>query len=88
MHLTVPIRWQFGQPISDVRIDTGQPWSRRRWRTCSQAYRQATYRHVRASRVAELCERRWSKLIDLDVALTELLVDGWGCASSSCALAR
>jgi hypothetical protein len=78
VRLTVPVRRRFGQAIGEVRIDSSQPWSRAHWQTLSQAYRRAPYWDAYARQLGALYERSWTRLADLDIAVTELLLDSFG----------
>jgi hypothetical protein len=75
--LTVPVRQRFGQPITDVRI-AGDTWSGRHWRILEQAYRRAPFWPEWAPRLHAVYHRPWQHLVSLNVALTRLLLDGFG----------
>jgi hypothetical protein len=76
--LTVPVLRRFGQPISEVRVDNARPWARTHWRTLRQAYGRAPYWDDYAGQLAALYGRPWTWLTDLDIAMTRLLLDGFG----------
>jgi hypothetical protein len=41
--LTIPVHARLGTPISDVTVDTGQPWQQRHLRSIEHAYGRAPY---------------------------------------------
>lgn len=71
--LTVPVQARLGMPITEVEIDTGQPWAVRHLRTIEHAYARAPgwARHAPALRA--LLERPWTRLAPLAVASAEWL---------------
>jgi hypothetical protein len=76
--LTVPIlhsgrNWP---SILEVEIDNRTPWARKHIGTLRQFYRRAPFldRHLPA--LEEIHDRRWTLLVDLDLAVTHLLC-GW-----------
>lgn len=78
LRLTVPIRHRHGQAIADVRIDNEQPWGRRHWRSLEQAYARTPYWNDCAERLRALYERPWTRLAELNLAMTRLLADQLG----------
>lgn len=78
LRLTVPVRHRHGQAIADVRIDDGQPWTRRHWRTLEQAYARAPYWNDCADRLRALYEQPWTRLADLNLAMIRLLANELG----------
>lgn len=77
LRLTVPVRRRFGQPISDARID-GQPWASRHWRALTQAYSRAPHWNTYAGLFEPVYAKPWTHLADLNIALTQLLLDALG----------
>jgi hypothetical protein len=75
--LTVPVRRRFGQPISDVRI-AGEPWAARHWRALAQAYSRAPHWETCAGLLEPVYARPWTRLADLNITLTRLLLDTLG----------
>jgi hypothetical protein len=77
LRLTVPVRRRFGQPISDVQT-AGQHWAERHWRTLTQSYARAPHWEDCASRLEPVYARPWTRLADLNTALTQALLDALG----------
>jgi hypothetical protein len=76
--LTVPVlhsgrNWP---AILEVEIDNRTPWARKHVGTLKQFYRKAPYLDRYLPALAEVLERRWVLLVDLDLAVTELIC-GW-----------
>jgi len=76
--LTVPVlhsgrNWP---AILAVEIDNRIPWARKHVGTLKQFYRNAPHLQRYLPALAEMLERRWSLLVDLDLAVTELIC-GW-----------
>ena len=76
--LTVPVlhRGQ-GQPlIIDTLIDTRSGWARKHAGTLRQYYAKAPYLKRYLPELEELLNRPWTHLVDLDIAVVDLLA-GW-----------
>ncbi|MFH9561233.1 WbqC family protein [Streptomyces globisporus] len=74
VRLTVPVRRAFGQPLAEVTIaDPG--FRQRHWRTLSETYRRAPHFGRYADRLDELYARPWTRLVDLNEAVTRLILD-------------
>lgn len=73
--LTVPVRVSsLSQRIYETEIDTRQPWARKHLGTIKQFYGKAPYLKRYLPELEELLMgRTWERLIDLDVAVIELL---------------
>ena len=80
--LTVPVRHAGpGFPrILDVEIDGRVPWARKHVASIRQAYARAPHLARYLPQLEELLERRWSRLVDLDVACTALMAEWFGLA--------
>ena len=78
--LTVPVRiaGQFGAPIDQVEIDQRTRWADKHWGTLLQHYRKAAHWKAWAGRLEAIYRRSWRLLVDLDLALIELLAEGFG----------
>lgn len=76
--LTVPVRHTgLGFPrIADVDIDRRMPWARKHIGTLRQFYRAAPYATTYLPALEAVLTRDWYRLIDLDLAVIEL-VCGW-----------
>jgi WbqC-like protein family len=74
LRLTVPIRRRFGQPITAARI-ADPAFAARHWRSIHESYRQARYWNTYADTLGRIYQRPWSHLADLDIALTEFMLD-------------
>ncbi len=64
--LTVPVRQKFQQLISEVKIDTAQPWRRKHWGALQSNYQKAPYFKDHAPFFQELYEKSWENLNDLN----------------------
>jgi len=78
--LTVPVRHSgLGWPrILDVTIDQRSPWARKHVGTLRQFYAAAPFVQRYLPTLEETLHRPWERLVDLDVALTELLCQWLG----------
>jgi hypothetical protein len=85
--LTVPVRHgdegfhrrhdkrQFPR-IVDVEIDGRTPWARKHVASVRQAYARAPFLNQYMPALEELLERKWERLVDLDLACAALIA-GW-----------
>ena len=76
--LTVPVlhsgrNWP---AILEVEIDNRTPWARKHVGTLRQFYGKAPHLHRFLPALEEMLERRWTLLVDLDLAVTGLIC-GW-----------
>ena len=73
--LTVPVRHSgLGSPrIVDVEIDSRTPWVRKHLASIRQAYAAAPFLRQYMPELEELLQRRWERLVDLDLAVAELM---------------
>jgi hypothetical protein len=73
--LTVPVRLGGRGPqlIHDVEIDNRTPWARKHVGTIRHLYARAPFLGECLPPIAELIEARWERLVDLDLALADLL---------------
>lgn len=73
--LTVPIRLHGlgGPKILDTTIDNSTPWARKHVGTMRQFYGRAPHVNRYLPELEEMLHRQWSYLIDLDLAVTDLL---------------
>lgn len=78
--LTVPVRHAgLGLPsILDVEIDPRTPWARKHVQSIRQAYARAPFVKRYLPALEELLQRRWERLVDLDIACVDLLAEGLG----------
>jgi hypothetical protein len=76
--LTVPVRTRhrFGQSILDVEIDNSGAWARSHRQSIQQHYARAPYLASYLPELAELLSKEWEHLVDLDVAVINLM-SGW-----------
>ena len=76
--LTVPVRHgEDGFPsIVDVEIDPRTPWARKHVASIRQAYARAPFLDDYMPALEELLERKWDRLVDLDLACAALMA-GW-----------
>jgi hypothetical protein len=82
--LTVPVRHKgrSGQAIHDVEIDNQTDWAAKHLASIEQAYARAPFRDRYLPEVAALLRRPWSKLVELDIALTLAMCDWLGLAGN------
>jgi len=73
--LTVPVHRRHGQAIQSVTV-AGADWARRHWRTLVQHYGNARYWPQWSDRLHAVYHARWDMLVELNVALLHLLLDG------------
>jgi hypothetical protein len=75
--LTVPVRHSgLNWPALDqVRIDNGQPWARKHITFLKQTYSRAPYVKAYLPALERVLSQPWGRLLDLDVAIIELLAD-------------
>lgn len=78
--LTVPVRTRgrLRQQINEVEIVNTASWARKHVRTIAEAYARAPYCSTYLPLLAELLERKWQRLVDLDIALIALMCDWFG----------
>ena len=76
--LTVPVRHKgLGkQKILDVEIDNSTAWGRKHVATIQQCYAKAPFVRTYLPTLTEVLQERWTRLVDLDVALIEIMC-GW-----------
>jgi hypothetical protein len=67
MWLTVPIFRDFGQNINEVKINNTLNWRKKHWETIKQAYSKSKYYNDYKDEVAEIYERDWDYLCELDM---------------------
>jgi WbqC-like protein len=79
--LTVPVR-HAGRGttlrILEIEIDMRTPWARKHVASIRQAYARAPFLHRYLPALEELLQRRWERLVDLDVACTDLMAEWFG----------
>jgi hypothetical protein len=76
--LTVPVRHSgLNKPlIVDIEIDNRTPWAKKHVASIRQAYAKAPFLGRYMPALEELLQRRWERLVDLDLAAADLLA-GW-----------
>jgi hypothetical protein len=77
--LTVPVRHSGGggfPRIIDVEIDNRTPWARKHVATLRQAYARAPFLRQYLPELEDLLQRRWDRLVDLDLACAAMIA-GW-----------
>jgi hypothetical protein len=75
--LTVPVRagGRMGQRIDEVEITDEARWARKHLQTLEQLYARSPYRNAYLPELTDLLQRRWERLVELDIALTHLMCD-------------
>jgi hypothetical protein len=76
--LTVPVRHGGTPRIVDVEIDARTPWAKKHVATIRQAYARAPFLQRSMPALEELLQRRWERLVDLDLACVDLLASWLG----------
>jgi len=75
--LNIPIRHAGGshgrQLFREVQIDNGYNWQRQHWRSLDTAYRAAPFFEYYEADLQPLFQRRFDRLMDLDLATIETL---------------
>jgi hypothetical protein len=66
--LTVPVHAHLGTPITDVAVDTTQPWRARHLRAIEHAYARAAYLATHHASLCALLDVDWTQLARLAVA--------------------
>lgn len=61
------------QPIADVRISDHGDWRRIHWNALASAYGESPFFDFYADDIRPFFERRWTYLLDFDIATTETL---------------
>jgi WbqC-like protein len=76
--LTVPVHARLGTPITDVTIDTGQPWRARHLRSIETAYALAPHLAAHRPALERLYARPWERLVPLAVESAQWLASAIG----------
>jgi hypothetical protein len=79
--LTVPVRRGGGDgfpAILDVEIDNRTPWARKHVSSVRQAYARAPFLGRYLPELEELVQRRWERLVDLDIACAAMMATWLG----------
>lgn len=78
--LTVPVLHskRHGQRNLDVEIDHHLPWARKHRETIRQNYAKSPHIHTYLPQLDEIFQHTWTKLLDLDVMMVELICQWLG----------
>jgi len=71
--LTVPVRARLGTPISEVQVDSGQPWRARHFAVLESAYGEARCWTRYRDELHALYDRQWERLAPVAVTSAEWL---------------
>jgi hypothetical protein len=71
--LTVPIRHNGVQRIMDVEVDNSQAWARRHVNLIRNSYVKSAFLKRYLPELEDLLNRRWQLIVDLDLALIDLI---------------
>jgi hypothetical protein len=73
--LTVPVRQtgRMGQRICEVEIEHTKKWPQRHLRTIRESYAQASFLRLYYEELAEILQREWRLLAELDIAVVALM---------------
>jgi hypothetical protein len=79
--LTVPlVQHSINERIVDKEVDNRlekRPWGPAHFATLRQAYRESGFFNLYGQDMKQILERRWERLIDLDLAMLDLLRDAF-----------
>jgi WbqC-like protein len=83
--LTVPVRHAgLGKPlVLDVEIDGGSPWARKHLGSIRQYYKDAPYLTRYWPELEELLQRKWDRLVELNLSATAMIADWLGITTCS-----
>ena len=76
--LTVPVRHEGLPRIADVEIDQRTAWARKHVASIRQAYARAPFLKRYLPAFEEVLQRKWERLVDLDLACASLMADWLG----------
>jgi hypothetical protein len=79
--LTVPVLHNFGQRISDVRINQAADWRAKHLKSLEMHYAQAAHREPVLAGLRALYRQSWDRLADLNVAVIRWLLGEFGIAT-------
>jgi hypothetical protein len=84
--LTVPVlhSGRSGQSINETEIDSKLPWARKHIRTIAQLYADAPFVSRYLPEIEEILLRPWTRLVDLDVALSTRICQWLGLERRFC----
>ena len=82
--LTVPIRHQFGQLLSAVRINPDTDWQAKHRRALQIHYARAPFAERYIHDLLGMYQRRWDRLADLNVAIIRWLLAALGVTTRIC----
>jgi len=80
--LSVPVVKKFGQKINEVRINNNVDWADRHWKTIKFSYKRAPFFEKYAEYFAEIYERKWEYLVDLDITIIKMICEILGLDTS------
>ncbi len=80
--MTVPVLHDFGQMISDVRINQQQHWRQQHLRALEIHYAKAPFRDLGLAGLTHIYETPWERLSDLNLAALRWLMQCFGIATS------
>lgn len=80
MWLTVPVlqKGKFGQTNREVEIDNRRPWARKHVASIRQQYSRAPFLQDYLPELEALLLQPWERLLDLDLAVVELMASWMG----------
>ncbi|MGQ0809798.1 MAG: WbqC family protein [Nitrospiraceae bacterium] len=79
--MTVPVLHRFGQRMDEVRINSTVNWRQQHLRSLEIHYSRAPYSRQYIGALRGLYEQPWDRLIDLNVAVVQWLLDSFGIAT-------
>jgi hypothetical protein len=81
--LTVPVHAHLGTPITEVAVDTTQPWRARHLRAIEHAYARAAHLATYHDSLRALLDVEWAQLARLAVASAEWLAKAVGITATA-----
>jgi hypothetical protein len=72
--LIVPIIRNFGQSISEARVDNSRNWAERHWKTICQCYAKAPHFNKHRSFFQDIYHSKWDSLCELDMTIIYYLM--------------
>lgn len=72
--LSVPVSFQFGQKIKDIRIIQSDPWQKKHLQALKTWYGKSRFFDIYFEEIEHIVRRNWLYLIDLDIELTHWIM--------------
>jgi len=76
--LTVPVKYRFGQKLNEVEINNEEKWKEKHYKSLLLNYKKSPHFSDYVSFFQKIYEKKWQKLIDLNIALIKYLAKELG----------